>query len=207
MRAALGASRKRLVRLLLSESLVIAVLSGYAGLIAGLWTVRTLTTIAPPTLSIASAYAFEPIVLAYVLVLSTIAGLVLAIAPAWRATRPAPSDALRSRSGSDRGSQRLRSLLVGSEVALATILLVGATFLVASMMRLLDVDPGFRTAGVVAGNLRLPPARYETPEQRTVFFEQVFERLRATPGVEAVCGTSAVPLESTPAMTFVHDML
>jgi predicted permease len=205
VRAALGASRTRLVRLLLAESLVIAILSGYAGLIAGLWTVRTLTAIAPPTLSIASAYAFEPIVLAYVLVLSTIAGLVLAIAPAWRATRPAPSDALRSRSGSDRGSQRLRALLVGSEVALATILLVGATFLVASMMRLLDVDPGFRTEGVVAGNLRLPPARYETHEQRAVFFDQVFERLRATPGVEAVCGTSAVPLESTPAMTFVPE--
>ena len=203
VRAALGASRTRLVRLLLAESLVIAVLSGYAGLIAGLWTVRSLTAVAPPSLAIASAYAFEPVVLAYVLVLSIDAGLMLAIVPAWRATRPAPSDALRSRSGSDRGSQRLRSLLVGSEVALATILLVGAALLVASMMRLLNIDPGFRTAGVVAANLRLPPARYENLQQRTVFFDQLFERLRGTPGVLAVCGTNAVPLESAPSMTFV----
>jgi putative ABC transport system permease protein len=203
VRAALGASRTRLVRLLLAESLVIAVLSGYAGLIAGLWTVRSLTAVAPPSLAMASAYAFEPVVLAYVLVLSIAAGLMLAIVPAWRATRPAPSDALRSRSGSDRGSQRLRSLLVGSEVALATILLVGAALLVTSMMRLLDVDPGFRTAGVVAANLRLPPARYENLQQRTLFFDQLFERLRGAPGVEALCGTNAVPLESTPSMTFV----
>ncbi len=203
VRAALGATRSRLVRLLLAESLVLAVISGYAGLIAGLWTVRSLTAVAPPSLAIGSAYAFEPIVLAYVLVLAILAGLMLAIVPAWRATRPAPSDALRARSGSDRGSQRLRSLLVGSEVALATILLVGAALLVASMMRLLTVDPGFRTAGIVAANLRLPPARYENLQQRTVFFDQLFEHLRRTPGVEAVCGASAVPLETAPSMTFV----
>jgi putative ABC transport system permease protein len=205
VRAALGASRSRLLRLLLAESLVIAVVSGYAGLIAGLWTVRSLTAVAPPSLAIGSAYAFEPIVLAYVLILSIVAGLVLAIVPAWRATRPPPSDALRSRSGSDRGSQRLRALLVGSEVALATILLVGATLLVASMTRLLNLDPGFRTAGIVAANLRLPPARYENLEQRTVFFEQVFERLRGAAGVETVCATNAVPLETTPTMTFVPE--
>jgi predicted permease len=194
----------RLMRLLLTESVLMAIVAAYVGLIAVLWIVRVIVASAPPAAAIDAVVSFEPIVLGYTLLIATLAGVACGAVPAWRATRP-PSEALRGRSPSQRSGARIRGTLVAAEVALAAVLLVGATVLVTSMIRVLRVDPGFDPSGVIAANLRLPPARYPDLNARTLFFDRVAERLNGAAGVDAVCITNSVPFETAATMTFVPD--
>ena len=205
VRAALGATRGRLMRLLLTESIVISVVAAYVGLIAVLWVVRLIVASAPPSLGINAVLAFEPVVLGYTLLVAVAAGAACAVVPAWRATRPARSEALRGRSSAGRGGSGIRATLVTAEVALATVLLVSATVLVTSMIRVLRVNPGFESSGVIAGNLRLPPSRYTDLNARTLFFDQLMERLHGVPGVEAACVSNSIPFETSATMTFVPE--
>lgn len=205
VRAALGATRSRLMGLLLTESILISVVAAYVGLIAVLWVVRIIVASAPPSVAIDAVLSFEPIVLGYTLLVAVVAGAVCAVVPAWRATRPSRAEALRGRSITERGGAKIRATLVTAEVALATVLLVSATVLVTSMIRVLRVDPGFDSSGVIAGNLRLPPARYSHLNARTLFFDQVFERLNNVPGIEAACVTNSIPFETLGTMTFVPE--
>ena len=205
VRAALGATRARLVRLLLLESVILSAVAGYAGLMAALWTLRGLTASAPPSLSSSLHLSLEPQVLAFTLLLAIGAGLVFALVPAWQATAPAPAEALRGRTSAFRSSARIRSTLVAAEVALATVLLVGACVLVGSMMNLLRVDTGFDSSGVIAANLRLPPTRYQDVAARSLFFDRVFERLDGVRGVDASCATNSIPFETEGTMTYVPE--
>jgi putative ABC transport system permease protein len=205
VRAALGATRPRLIGLLLTESIVLSIVAAYVGLIAVLWVVRIIVASAPPSVGVGAVLSFEPVVLGYTLLIAIAAGAASAIVPAWRATRPARAEALRGRSSSERAGARIRATLVTAEIALATVLLVSATVLVASMIRVLRVDPGFESSGVIAGNLRLPPARYTDIDARTLFFNQVFERLNGVPGIEASCVTNSIPFETAATMTFVPE--
>jgi predicted permease len=204
VRAALGATRTRLMRLLLSESIVMSIVAAYVGLIAVLWIVRIIVASAPPAAAIDAVVSFEPVVLGYTLLIATFAGAACGAVPAWRATRTS-SEALRGRSPSGRSGARIRRTLVAAEVALATVLLVSATVLVTSMVRVLRVDPGFDRSGVIAGNLRLPATRYPDLNARTLFFDRVAERLNGVDGVDAVCVTNSIPLETAGTMTFVPE--
>lgn len=205
VRAALGATRTRLMRLLLAESIVMAIVAAYVGLIAVLWVVRIIVASAPPAAAINAVVSFEPVVLGYTLFVAIVAGAACAVVPAWRATRPSRAEALRGRSPSQPGGARIRGALVTAEVALATVLLVSATVLVTSMIKVLRIDPGFDSSGIIAGNVRLPVTRYPDLNARTLFFDRIFERLNGIPGVDAVCMTNSIPFETSGTMTFVPE--
>jgi predicted permease len=204
VRAALGATRTRLMCLLLTESVVMAIVAAYVGLIAVLWIVRIIVASAPPAAAIDAGVSFEPIVLGYTLLIATLAGAACGAVPAWRATRLS-SEALRGRAPSARSVGRIRGTLVAAEVALATVLLVSAAVLVTSLIRVLRVDPGFDASGVVAGNLRLPVTRYPDLNARTLFFDRIAERLNGVAGVDAVCVTNSIPFETAATMTFAPE--
>jgi putative ABC transport system permease protein len=204
IRAALGATRGQVIRLLLVEAGLVAIAAGAAGLVAGLWIVQTIAAVAPPTLGIANAWTLDPGVAAATLAISLASGLIVALIAALPATRAQGADALRSRSASDRGGQ-VRSALVTTQVAMATSLMVIALALLVSFAALLRVEMGFNPSGVVAADVRLPTSRYPTPELRAQFFETAMMRLGAERGVTGTCATNTVPLEQAGTMTYVPD--
>ncbi len=206
VRAAVGATRGRLLRQLVTESLVVALVAGGVGLLLGLWALDVIGTFAPASLARAVAAGADRVVVACTLVLSLVSGCVFAVAPAWRAVQWATADKLRGRgTTTDRGAARARSVLVAAEVALALVLMVGAGLLIASLARVMRVNPGFDPANVLTMEVRLPASRYDSPERRTAFFDDVSERLRAVPGVTEVCAINEIPLAAEGSMTYVPE--
>ena len=197
VRAALGAGRRRLVRQLLAESIVLSLAGGAAGLLIGSWGVRALMLVAPPDLPRASAVQMDGTVLLFSIVLSIIAGVVFGTAPAIVASRPDLSVFLkdvRRDGGSSGGRRRLRGVLVAAQVALALILLAGAGLALRSFDRLTRVDPGFRTANVLTFVISLPEAAYASMASQTQFFRDYTERVRQIPGVAAAGAVSIAPV-------------
>ena len=200
LRLALGAGRGRLVRQALTESLVMSVVGGAAGVALGWWGTRALQALQPTGMLRVSTFDFDWTVLAYVLAITTVSGLAFGIAPALWSSRRLPVDALKDggRGGSD--SRRIRrwgERLVVAEVALALVLSIGAGLLVRSLLRLQTVDPGFDPNGVLTARLSLPDGTYDTDGKANAFFERLEERLRALPGVEGVAGVSPLALTGT----------
>jgi putative ABC transport system permease protein len=199
IRAAIGAGRGRLVQQVLTESLVLALLGGGIGLGLAYLGVEALKKIAPPTLPRVGEISVDLPVLAFTLLLSFCVALLFGLSPAVRLTRSSPADALgRSRRGTDAGpsGRRARELLLGGEVALSLILLVGAGLLLRTLGRLHDVDPGFRTEGITRFTLGLPESAYPDMESVAGFFETLEARLAALPGVESVGSTFGAALGS-----------
>lgn len=195
VRAALGASRGRIVRLLLTESLALAGLGCAAGVVLALLGVRLLRAIDPGTLPRIEQIGLDAWGLAFAIAVSLITGIVFGLLPALAAARPDLTRALKAggRGGSG-GAGRLRAALVVGEVALCFVLLIGAGLLLRSFARLVSVDPGFRTEGAVTASLSLPPARFESEADVLAFDESLETRLEAFPGVRAVGITSLLPL-------------
>ena len=197
VRAALGAGRRRLVRQLLAESIVLSLAGGAAGLLIGSWGVRALMSVAPPDLPRASAVQMDGAVLLFSLMLSIVAGVVFGTAPAIVASRPDLSVFLkdvRRDGGSSGGRRRLRATLVAAQVALALVLLAGAGLALRSFERLVHVDPGFRTANVLTFRISLPDAAYPSMASQTQFFRDYTERIRQMPGVAATGAVSIAPV-------------
>jgi putative ABC transport system permease protein len=197
VRAALGAGRRRLVRQLLAESIVLSLAGGAAGLLIGSWGVRALMLVAPPDLPRASAVQMDGAVLLFSIVLSIIAGAVFGTAPAIVASRPDLSVFLkdvRRDGGSSGGRRRLRGVLVAAQVALALILLAGAGLALRSFDRLTHVDPGFRTANVLTFAISLPEAAFTSMASQTQFFRDYTERVGQIPGVAATGAVSIAPV-------------
>ena len=200
LRLALGAGRRRLIRQALTESLVMSLVGGLAGVALGWWGTRALQAIQPQGMLRVSQFDFDWVVLGYVLAITTVSGVLFGIAPALWASRRLPLDALKGggRGGSD--SRRIRhwgERLVIGEVALALMLSVGAGLLVRSLMQLQNVDPGFDPNGVLTARLALPESKYDTGEKVLTFFTRLEERLRATPGVQSVGGVSQLALDNS----------
>ena len=198
IRVAIGAGRKHLFRMALTESLVLAVAGGVLGLLAGYWGVEALAGFGPRDVPRLQQATINGPVLAFALGLTLLSGLIFGLAPALRTAARPPHEALKEggRSGVRAvGRDRMRNALVVAEIALALVLITGAGLLIRSAIALNAVDPGFDPSGVVAGRVSLPAIAYETPEQVTRAFQRMEEGLVALPGVANGALVSAAPLE------------
>jgi putative ABC transport system permease protein len=202
IRIALGASRMRLMRQFLTESLMLSLLGGAAGLLLAMWGVDLLVAASPRGIPRLGDAGLDVRVLGFTLGISLLTGLLFGLAPSLQSSRVDLSESIKESNKSNRtssGWQRLRSLLVICEVALAFVLLIGAGLLIKSFWRLLDVDPGFRTENVLTMRMSLPPSRYAEPLQKLNFSNQLLERVKTLPGIESASITTALPLSG---MTF-----
>jgi putative ABC transport system permease protein len=196
VRLALGASRHRLIKQLLLESLLIALAAGVVGLFIGWVGLRAVRALSPLTLSVLADARLDWRVVAFTLVVSTATGVLFGIIPAFQASRSDVNAGLREGGRTSAGGQRahrVRNTLVVAEVALAMVLLVGATLLLQTLVRLLHVDAGFRPDGVLTMELAVP-RNYGKGERIAQFYERVMARLREVPGVERAAVTSQLPL-------------
>jgi putative ABC transport system permease protein len=197
IRAALGAGRGRIVRQLLTESLVLALVAGAVGLAVAWWATRTLVALAPPGVPRLDQTSIDATVLAFTLGLSMVSSIVFGLAPALRSARAGVSDTLkeggRGHVGSG-GRDWLRSALIATEVALAVLLLVGAGLLIRSAIELSRVRPGFNPAGVLTARMTLPAAEYKDSTRAVATFERLAEELGRLPGVTATALASQVPM-------------
>ncbi|HUD70375.1 MAG TPA: ABC transporter permease [Dongiaceae bacterium] len=195
VRAALGAGRLRLVRQMLTESLILSGAGGLLGVVLALWGTDLLVALGPRTLPRIEEIGIAPAVLLFTTLITLASGLLCGLAPALQVARQAPAAGLQAvgRSATDAGGRRVRHFLVVAEFALAVMLLGGAGLLLRSFERLTAVDPGVRLDGVLTASLSLPKARYADGPARQAFFSRAIEGLRALPGVEAAAIGMSVP--------------
>jgi putative ABC transport system permease protein len=195
VRSALGATRGRLVRQLLTESVLLALAGGALGCMLAVWAMSGISTLAGDLVAGLPRLQLDLRVLAFALALAALTGLAFGVAPALLLSRQTLSEALKTGAPdlSPRGG-KLRSSLVVAEVALSVMLLAGAGLLLRSLHALYRVDPGFRADHVLTGNVVLPGQGYE-PKQRLAFYREVLDRARALPGVTAAGVASSVPFE------------
>jgi putative ABC transport system permease protein len=200
LRLALGARPGRLARRFLAESLVLSLAGAALGVILAVVGVPALLAVEPGRLPRTQSIGVDWPVLTFALIASVLAAVAIGLVPALRAARrdagEALADSQRGQGGSA-GSHRVRGVLVASQVALTIVLLVGAGLLGRSFLKLLEVDPGFRTHGGVVMDVWLPDAQGAAGARRNAdFLEQLMARLRGTPGIEAVGGVDAFPLQN-----------
>ena len=206
IRAALGASRARLVRQLLTESVLLALAGGVAGVLVARWGLDALLALAPASLPRTNDIHLDGGVLAFSLVLSVTTGVLFGLAPAWLAARADVNEALKqgSRGTTEGGARgRLRSTLVVLEVAGALVLLASGGLLVRSFARLAHVDPGFVPENATLLRLSLPAKKYGQPAQQVAFAGALLDRLQALPGVQAAGLTHSMPLVGDYNLSFV----
>jgi putative ABC transport system permease protein len=198
IRAALGAGRVRLVLQMLSESLLLGLLGGIAGLLLSFAGLRALVAMSPGNLPRIEELGIDLRVFAFATAVSVLTGLLFGMVPALRFSRPGLERSLRQDNGRVSGSRSVRQMrgaLVVAEVALALILMFGAGLLTRSFVNLLAVDHGIRPGGVLTYEVHLPTARYPEGAQRVAFYDEVFGRVGGIPGVEAVGAVSFLPTE------------
>ncbi|HET9450015.1 MAG TPA: ABC transporter permease, partial [Aggregicoccus sp.] len=194
VRMALGAARSRLVRQLLTESLLLALLAGVGGALLATWGVDVLLALEPADVPRLGAVSLDGRVLAFTLGISLLTGLVFGLLPALQASDLDVHGALKA--GSSRvAAGRSRGALVVGEVALALVLLIAAGLLLESLWRLQRVDPGFGTERLLAFGVQLPRGKYPQEAQQVAFFQQVQQRLAALPGVERAGGVLTLPFD------------
>ena len=188
IRAALGAGRWRVIRQLLTESLLLAASAGALALLLAVWGVDLLRTMAPDNFPRAGEISVDARVFGFTLVVSMLTGIMCGLIPAIQGSRMDLNETLKDggRSYDAAGRNRLGSALVVAEVALSMLLLVGAGLMLRSFIRLMSVDPGFDPQNALTMVIGLPQSKYQPP-QRAAFFQQLLERLRAAPGVRSVC--------------------
>jgi putative ABC transport system permease protein len=200
VRTALGASRRRMVRQLLTESLLLALVGGGCGLLLATWGLRAISALIPAGVRVSGGLALDGRVLVFTLVLALVSGALAGLMPALQMTRSDLSATLRdgTRAGSvtSRGRRTLRALVI-VETALAVLLAVGAGLLVRSFSRLTGVDPGFRPGGVLTLHVPLAGTQYDDDARKAAFYTAVLERVRALPGVEAAGAVSNLPMSGS----------
>jgi putative ABC transport system permease protein len=196
VRLALGAGRFRLIRQLLTESMLLSLLSGGAGLLIAIWGVDLLVALSAGNLPRAGQIAIDTQVLAFTIAISILTGLLFGLAPAFQASRLNPQESLKA-SGSTNAAVlrrfRLRYVLVISEVALALMLLVGAGLLIKSFLLLHRVDPGLEPDHALTMRVALPAAKYPKGERMVAFYRELVQRVEALPGVKSAGVVSWLP--------------
>jgi predicted permease len=197
VRTAIGATRGELVRQLLTESLMLALLGGGLGALLSSWGTRALAGLAEGTLPRASEIHTDAAVLVFTLGISVFAGLVFGLIPALQVSRPDLNTVLRSEgrgATSGRRHNALRNLLVVSQVGLSTVLLIGAGLLLRNFVELSTARPGFDQRRLLTMAVTLPGARYPDSARRVAFFEELLRQVRSLPGVTAAAGSTALPV-------------
>lgn len=201
LRAALGAGGMRLIRQLLAESFLLAVLGGVVGMAVAEISVKALVALSPPGLPRAGAISVDGAVFAFGFGITSLVGLIVGLAPALRASHSDPQHALQQNSRTAAGGHPLtRRMLVVSEVALALVLLVGAGLLLRSVEHLLAVDPGFDGAHLLTMQVQESGRRFNEDSVRARFYMQALEAVRQVPGVTSAAFTSQLPLSGDFAM-------
>ncbi len=196
VRAALGAHRTRLVRQLLTESVLLSLVGAAAGLLLAVWGVDLLTKLQPQGIPRLDNVRVDGTIVLFTIATAIVTGVLFGLAPAFSATRglaDALKDSGRGAVG-PRGGRRVRAVLVVAELALAVMLLAGAGLLLRSFMKLQAVDPGFKVEQALTFDLTLPDSRYQEDARRVAFFDALMPRLRGLPGVEAVSAVMGLPL-------------
>jgi putative ABC transport system permease protein len=199
IRLALGAGRRRLIRQLLAESSMLAVISGALGTLLAVLGIDLLLALSPGDLPRQSNIHIDWAALSFALSVSLLTGLVAGLAPAFQSSGGAVGESLKESGKSATAGwrqQRLRAALVVSEMALALILLAGAGLLVKSFARLLEVRPGFLTENILIFNANLPEARFSQPQQRAEFYRQIEERFKTLPDVSSFGVVTRLPIFS-----------
>ena len=195
VRVALGASQRRLVRQLLTESVLLASLGALVGVPLAAVAVRSLLAINPGVVPPGAEVALDAGVLLAVIGVVALAALVAGVAPALRAGATDVRTAIATGAvGGAKGGGQLRAILVGAEVALAAAMLVGAGLVGRSFQKLLAVDPGFDADGALVMSMALPQVRYDTSTKIVAFYNAAVERMRGLPGVRAAAATASLPL-------------
>jgi putative ABC transport system permease protein len=205
IRTALGAGWWRIARQLLTESLLLALAGGAAGLLLGAVAIRPLLALSPVEIDDLSRVTIDGRVLAFTLLVSLASGLLFGLAPALSPARSDLHEPLKeggARTAGSASGQWLRRALVVSEVALALVLIAGATLLVRSFVLMLQKPPGFETADVLTLKLSLPVVKYGSAGAAERFSTQVVERLEGLPGVRAAAVATTLPLERGPGLDF-----
>jgi predicted permease len=197
LRAALGATGGRIARQLLTESVLVALLGGAAGLAVGWGALRLLLALRPASLARVESAGLSPAVVAFTFGLSTLVGVLSGLAPALAARRLALSRGLHAR-GAAAGSGRAQRALVFAEVAFGFVLLAGSGLLVRTFVHLLRADPGFRSRGVLTFQVAISGPRYPDDDAGKRFFTGLLEKVEAIPGVRAAGAVSHLPLDDYP---------
>ncbi|HEX8775812.1 MAG TPA: ABC transporter permease [Pyrinomonadaceae bacterium] len=204
IRTALGAGRLRLVRQLLTESVLLSVLGGGLGLVLAVWGVDVLIKLNQNNIPRAQEVGIDGRVLAFTFGLSLLTGILFGLVPALQASKTELTDALkeggRTSGGPIRG--RFRNVLVVTEIALALVLLIGAGLMVKSFARLSHVNPGFDPQNLLTMQVALPSTKYREPRQRADFYQQALEKIKTLPGVRSVGAVSQLPLSGAVASGF-----
>jgi putative ABC transport system permease protein len=196
LRLALGASRFRLTRQFLTESVLLALLGGGFGLLLALAGIRVLKAFIPATISQTQTISIDGKVLLFTALIALLTGIVFGLAPAVHVSHSNLNDSLKEGgrdSAASRKGNRVRGLLVIGEVAVSFILLIGAGLLINSFLHLRNLDPGFRTDHLLTMKVDLSELKYPDGQRRTVFFDDVLQRIRPLPGVESVAVAGNLP--------------
>jgi putative ABC transport system permease protein len=197
LRMAVGASRFRVIRQLLTESVLLSVIGGLLGFALSVWLIKLLIAITPPNTPRIDEIGIDMPVFAFTLTVTLLAGILFGLFPALQTSRLNLNEMLKDtgRRGSDSGGRnRAGSLLIVSEIALSFVLLAGAGLLIKSFINLREIDPGFNASNVLVMRLGLTPGKYERGEPRAQIYKQLIERVKATPGVQSAGAILSLPL-------------
>ncbi|HET7205938.1 MAG TPA: ABC transporter permease [Terriglobales bacterium] len=197
IRAALGASKWRLFRRTLIESLLLGVVGGILGIVIGELGLKWLLLVAPSGIPRLDEVQVDARALGFAILLSLATSVLFGVLPAWKMARSNPQNSLKwgsAAAGENRHARRVRSGLIGLEVGISTVLLITAGLLTASLVRLLRVDGGFQTDHVLTANIDLPSQAYKDPDTRLHFYNALLDRIRALPGVSSAGWVSMLPL-------------
>jgi putative ABC transport system permease protein len=203
IRAALGASRWRVVRQMLTESLLLSLTGGAVGVLFATWSLDLFVWLLPANTPRLNQIGVNAMVLSFSLLLSLVTGLLFGLLPALTATRTDLNELLKEggkASGGGASLKRTLNALVVSEIALACVLLVGAGLAANSFLRVQQVEPGFNAERVLTMRLQVPENRYTTMSELNSFYQRALERLAAAPGIEAVALANNLPLNRANAI-------
>ena len=196
VRTALGATRGRIIRQLLTESVLLALAGGAMGLLLAAWGIDALVALSPANLPRVQTVSLDRYVLGFTLAISVLTGVLFGLAPALHASKLDLNEALKEgERGSTEGKRSgIRRLLVISEIALALILLVGGGLMIRSFLRLQSIDPGFNPRNVLTMTVSLAGSQHSTSTKRLVFFDELLGRIESLPGVQSASGINHLPL-------------
>jgi putative ABC transport system permease protein len=199
IRTAVGARRTRIIRQLMTESGLLAVIGGMLGMVLAFWAVSVLISLAPPNMRLSNGVSLDVRVVIFTLLVSLLTAVIFGLAPAFQTTKLNLNETLKEGERTTTGSSghHLRGLLVVLEIAFTGFLMIAAALMVKSFMRLQNVDPGFDTSNLLTFQISLPQSKYGDDPKSSNFYKELQDRLKSLPGVQSVSGTTVLPLDGT----------